>query len=773
VALFLLAPAIPARAQDRADAPDYESVRVVVTATTPVHGSGLPLDHIPSNVQTGDGAAIEAGRSLDVSEHLDRAFGSVFVNATQNNPLQPDVQYRGFLASPLLGAPEGMSVYLDGMRLNEPFGDTVNWDLIPTNAIASINLMPGSNPLFGLNTLGGALSLETRTGFSAPGVAAHLTGGAFSRRTAAFEGGQHGDHFGLFLAASTTKEDGWRDVSPSLALSAMATGSYRGDSSHLDLSLALADTDLTGNGATPEQLLAQDRKAVFTSPDQTKNQLLLATLRGEREFGPTLRLSGSAYYRHTRTTTLNGDDAEWRRCETPGLTAFVCGGGDDDDPGGGMDAPILDGQGRNVPFDTAYPYDAANNRTQTYQDGLGGAVQVALEAPVTGRENHLFLGTAADLGFARFSSLAELARLSGTRGTLGADIVDPSSRVGVHTTTRTVGVFASEVLAARRDLFVTLSGRFNSSHLSLEDQIGDDLDGEHSFARFNPSAGVSYQPLATFGVFGNYSEAARNPTPLELTCASADDPCRLPNDFVADPPLAQVVARTIELGVRGQWTRQGMTLSYDAAAFRTRNSDDILFISAGPLINTGYFANVGETQRQGVETNLAGGLPVAGSASWLRWSLHYTFLDATFRTPFSARSENHPDAVNGSIDVKTGARLPSVPKHLAKGSLTWIYRDRLRIAGDVVVQGDQILRGDEANLLAAVPGFAVLALLAQVDLARTATVFIRLANVLDTRYQSFGSLGDPTSVLGPAYDSPRFYGPGAPRSVFAGIDLRY
>jgi iron complex outermembrane recepter protein len=148
--------------------------------------------------------------------------------------------------------------------------------------------------------------LETRTGFSAPGVAAHLTGGSFARRSAAFEGGQHGDHFALFLAASTLKEDGWRDFSPSQTISAFATGSYRGERSHLDLSLAFADSELTGNGPAPEQLLAADRTAVFTYPDVTRNQAALASVRADREFGPAFRLSGSVYYPWTSSSEGDG-----------------------------------------------------------------------------------------------------------------------------------------------------------------------------------------------------------------------------------------------------------------------------------------------------------------------------------------------------------------------------------------------------------------------------------------------------------------------------------
>src|SRR5439155_15525764 len=132
-----------------------------------------------------------------------------------DNPLQPDLQYRGFLASPLLGAPQGLAVYLNGARLNEVFGDTVNWDLVPQNAVRTLNLMPGSNPLFGENTLGGALTLETKTGFSDPGAEARLMGGSFGRRNATFQVGAHGERLAYYVAADLFEEDGWRPLSPS------------------------------------------------------------------------------------------------------------------------------------------------------------------------------------------------------------------------------------------------------------------------------------------------------------------------------------------------------------------------------------------------------------------------------------------------------------------------------------------------------------------------------------------------------------------------------
>ena len=113
--------------------------------------------------------------ALDLADFLNRRMNGVYVNDVQGNPFQPDVNYRGYTASPLLGTPQGLSVFMDGVRLNQPFGEVVSWDLIPRLAIASTILMPGSNPLFGLNTLGGAIAIQTKSGRTNPGTTAEAT----------------------------------------------------------------------------------------------------------------------------------------------------------------------------------------------------------------------------------------------------------------------------------------------------------------------------------------------------------------------------------------------------------------------------------------------------------------------------------------------------------------------------------------------------------------------------------------------------------------------
>ena len=161
-------------------------------------------------------ATLQRSGSLELSDFLNRRLQGVHINENQGNPFQPDVNYRGYTASPLLGTPEGISVYLDGVRQNQPFGDIVAWDLIPKIAISEMALMPGSNPLFGLNTLGGAISIQTKDGYSQPGGSLQLSGGSFGSRAGEFEyGGSNAAGLNWYTAGNLFREDGWRQFSPS------------------------------------------------------------------------------------------------------------------------------------------------------------------------------------------------------------------------------------------------------------------------------------------------------------------------------------------------------------------------------------------------------------------------------------------------------------------------------------------------------------------------------------------------------------------------------
>jgi iron complex outermembrane receptor protein len=734
----------------------------VVVGTTPVHGSGLPLDQVPANVRTGTAQDVAEQHSLDLSAYMGETMGSVHVNDVQNDPLQPDLQYRGFLASPLLGAPQGLSLYLDGVRLNEPFGDTINWDLVPTNAIRSINVIPGSNPVFGLNTLGGAISLETKDGFLDPGLAATALYGSWNRKLVRASGGANRGRWGVFAAAEIFDEDGWRQLSPSSAQRGFVVGSYREADTRLDLTLMAAHTSLTGNGPAPVELLAVDRTAFFTAPDTTRNQVLMATLRGDRALAAEVRLTGTAYLRTNQTRTTNGDQHDWSACTAaPGTLCTA--------DNSGMQVPILDAAGMPVPFDDAY--DAAQNRTDTRQTSYGITAQLAVHRWILDRENHLFVGIDAGQSRVRFRSSTNVALLNGERFTIDAGFLDPTSPIAVDSVTNELGAYASDTFSPAKDLHVVVSARFNRTSLSLDDRLSGALTGDHGFAHLNPAAGVSYQPRRWLGGYVSFSESNRAPTAIELTCASPTDPCRLPNAFLSDPPLAQVVARTLEAGLRGTLRRAGLRLSYDLTGFQTVNTDDILFISSGVVANQGYFANVGQTRRQGIEADLTGSQRVA-RASRIEWGMHVTLIDATFQSPFTALSATHPAAVDGRIDVAAGARIPSIPRYIGKLAATFVSGYRFSVGANLIAESGQFFRGDEANLLPQIPGYLIVNARAEYRFWEPLSAFLLIDNIFNARYSSFGVLGAATDVL-PGDTDPRFEGPGAPRAAWAGLDLRY
>ena len=726
---------------------------VNVVGVSPVAGTDIAANKLPYNVQSIDDSALERAQTLDLTDFMNRHLAGVTTNAAAGNPLQPDLQFRGFTATPLLGGSEGMSVYLDGVRVNEVFGDTVNWDLIPEAAIERMSLLAGSNPVFGLNTLGGAISLQTKTGFSDPGTSFEFYGGSFGRTNATFETSGNSGQWGWYLMGNRFDEDGWRNESPSNARNFYGTLSWRGDAASFDLHLGHADTDLAGSGATPAQALAQDWKTIFTA-DETRNKMDLVSGQGSFNFNDATKLSFTLFHREVKTLSYNGDISDFDACDED--ATILC----DDD------TPILDQNGNTVSSE----YDAINNIGHRSQKSDGGTVQLTFDQPIFGMQNQLVAGLDYNRGSLTYRSTLEVAVLQANHITTNPGLFIPDDALSVDSRTRSTGIYATDTLSITDKLALTLSGRSNHTRTTINDPTGDnpDLDGKHGFSRFNPAAGITYQWSPAINFYGGYSESTRAPTPVELTCADPDAPCKLPNDFVSDPPLKQVVAKTWEGGLRGAFSADGNgdRVNWHVGLFRTTNADDILFQSTGGTqSNEGFFANVGDTRRQGVEASLSGTL----LDKRLDWYANYTYLDATYLTGFSENSANHPDADDdGLIFVKKGNRIPGLPKHSLKLGADFAVTKALSVGGDVIANSGQFLRSDEANLLGETAGYALLNLRANYTFNEHFSVFARVDNVFDRRYVTFGTLGDPSDIY-PDFDDPRFYGPGQPRAGWVGF----
>jgi len=756
--------------------------QVVIVAP---YGTELSPDRIPSNVQSANADRIGRSQALDLTDFLNRSFSSVNINHAQNNPLQPDFNFRGFTASPLLGLPQGLAVYQNGIRVNEPFGDTVNWDLIPLSAIDGVQLLAGANPVFGLNTLGGALSVQMKNGFNYEGTSAQAYGGSFARRGYTAESGGNNGRWGYYANVDYFEEEGWRDFSDSDALRFFGAASLRGERSTLDLSLAHTESDLRGNGASPAELLAQDRAAVFTHPDLTRNNMTQAILEGSFRFSDNLRLTGNTYYRDIDTNTFNGDGTIFEECEL-GDDEFLVEEDFDDDNGDGECSFDDDDDIRLVFDQNGNPIEAelddeelnaVNNIGRRAQHSYGASFQLAHGLSLGGaRRNDLTLGTAFSRGKTRFNSLVEVAQLLENRATSRTGIFADEFRTAVESELTTWSLYLIDTFDLTDKVSLTAGGRYDNTRVRLADQSGQspELDGDHRFDGFNPAVGATFRVTPDLLLYASWSQSARAPTPVELACASEDAPCNLPNAFLADPPLDEVKAHSVEIGVRGTL---GNGLKWHLGAFQTTNDNDILFqTTGGPQANVGFFDNVSDTRRAGIELSLTQQLGRFG------WFFEYSLIDATFENDFIVNSPNHPVFEDDDDDVpqivgddkllvSKGATIPGIPRDQANAGFDFAFNDRFRVGAEVSYRSGVYLRGDEVNLLGKTSSYSIVNLRGELRFNDNVQLFARIENLFDEDYETFGLLGEPDEVFA-SFEDPRFYGAGPPFGAWVGVRVR-
>ena len=762
IAAMALAPALASAQTSDAS----RSKTIIVTAP----GGGIDRD---------DGLALGAvditrAGMPDLLSALTRTMAGVTLQDAQNNPWQPNLVYRGFIASPLQGQSQGLAVYMDGARFNQPFGDTVQFDLIPEAAIAKISLLDAS-PVYGLNALGGAILLETKTGRSHPGLEASATGGRFGYAEASIAGGVARGDVSAFGAFQYSRDDGWRDFSPSRLYNGYADLGFDTAEGGLHLKIIGANTDLTGNGVSPIELLAADRRAVFTWPDNGRSRYGRASLHPWVALSPTTRIEGTLYAQQLTLRTMNGDAADIEGCEADDAAGLLCLetiGADDD--GEEVQAILTDANGDPIADTLGGEGYGVLNRGRTKTKAMGALVQIIDDRALLGGINHFAIGVSYDTSRTRFDTSTELGALTDDRSVegLGSRIVQQDNAiapVGLVAYTDYWGLFVQDRVPIAPGLSAEIGLRWNHARIQLVDQIGTALNGTHRFRRLNPGVELDYKMSEGLSLRAGYAQSNRAPTPAELSCADENAPCSLTNFFIADPPLKQVVAKSWEAGASGAFGLGGWRASWLLSAYRTTNQDDIQYI-ASQIRGRAYFQNIGSTRRQGVEASLKaehGGL-VAG--------LSYAFTDATYRSAMELSSPSNPMAGDeGTINVGRGDRLPGIPRHSA--TLTLDYAGKgWSVGGDLIARSGQYLVGDEANLTPRLPGYAIANVRAGIDIVPGVTMFGEVRNIFGRAYETFGTFSEVDEidlVEVPGASNPRAYGPGAPRRWYAGVRARF
>jgi outer membrane receptor protein involved in Fe transport len=801
-------------------APAVTEVRV--TAATPLPSAEADAEALPARVQSATAESIERSGALDVSDFLNRRMTGVFVNEVQGNPLQADLNYRGYTASPLLGTPQGLAVYLDGMRLNQPFGDVVSWDLIPRSAISEVTLVPGSNPLFGLNALGGSVALRAKDGIRHAGTVLQLNGGSFGRKSADLQhGGWNRQGLDWFAASTLLFEDGWRESSPSDVRQFAGRLGWHSVSASAGLTASFANNSLTGNGLQEDRFLQRDYRSVYTKPDVTNNRSPMVAFNFQRR-ARAVSLAANAYFRDIATGTLNGDINE----ESLNQQLYQPNARERDAlaAAGLRGFPLAGANALNTPFPSwrcianallrDEPAEKCNgllNRSRTAQHHYGASGQATWEARHGSLRSQITAGGGTDRSRTSFAQSTQLGYLNPDRSVTGVDAfgdgvsggdVDGEpydTRVDLVGVTETASAFASGTLNWER-LSVTASGRFQRASIDNQDRVrpsgSGSLSGRHRFQRLNPAIGWQFRSWRGTSAYFNYAEGSRAPTSIELGCADPAQPCKLPNAMAGDPPLGQVVTRTLEAGLRAGGES---SWRWSAGWFRAENANDILFV-ASEQTGFGYFKNFGQTRRQGLEADFS------ARVGRVTFGGGYTFLDATFQSPeevggagnsFNEDAQDGAPGMEGTIEIEPGNRIPLTPRHSYKGFATIQATQRLKVDLGTMALSSQFARGNENNRHQAdgtyylssgqTSAFAVVNAGARYQLTRRVELTLQVNNLLDRRFYTAAQLGPtgftaagnfiarPLPPIGGEYPVAQstFFAPGAPRAAWGSLRYRF
>jgi iron complex outermembrane receptor protein len=751
---------------------------IVVVGTTPVPGMTVSVDKVPGNVQTLKSSDLSRqDGTASLTDGLSSHLGSVNINDTLADAFQPDILYRGFEASPVLGTPQGLAVYQNGVRINEAFGDTVNWDLFPDIAVDRVDIV-SANPLFGLNALGGAISVTMKNGFTYHGLDGELSGGSFDQRQGAVEFGGNNGMFGFYAAARVLDQNGWRLFSGDSVRQYYADLSFRQEGASVDLSYARADNQLFGQGAAPVQSLALSPENVFTGPQNNFNTLNFFTLNAQLKFTDSLAVQGVLYARDYRQTIANGDGSDYVAC-TDTTAATLC-------QSDGL-APLTNSAGAPIPdiSNGGATLIGQNDFERIRSDGLGASLQLTNTAPLLGHGNDFAMGATFDTAETNFFSGTEVGVLNASLTVLPSGLyVDTpegtefsATPVNLNANNKYYGFYLTDTFDVTSLLSVTASGRYNVAKIDLSDQIGTALSGNNRFTHFNPALGATYQLASGVTAYGGYSTNNRAPTASEIECSDPLQPCLLPSSLAGDPPnLRQVIAHTLEFGLRGRSSSPDAHFSWNASVFRTNSDDDIYGIATS--VSTGFFQNVGSTRRQGFEASV--------NYQGQQWSgyAQYSYVDATFRSALVLNSPSNPfQDANGNIQVLPGDRLPLIPLSRVKLGADYSLSHDWSVGGSLVLATSSFYRGDESNQNPQLPGYHVVSLRTSYRLSKQVELFANVQNLFDERYSTFGLFSDPTGVgapgvppdavsNGPGVDN-RFQSPGMPRAYFGGVKIRF
>ena len=763
-----LAGAVLALATIGSQAETIELPTFNIVPTTPLGGGEIDAAKSPFAVWQTGSQDIRNFNDSTLPDTLARQAPGVTVGNLSGNDFQPDLSYRGFDATAVSGTPIGLAVYQNGVRINEAFGDTVNWELIPENAIDRTAIIAG-NPIFGLNALGGAVTVTMKNGFTWQGFEADLRGGSFGRAQEEIQFGKQVGNYSVYMAATQINDGGWRTDGNSQVTNFYGDVGYKANGFEFHLQLTVGSSQLGAAAFTPLQLLQNNWGSVYTVPQTTYNKMAMVQWNGAYAYSPTLSFQGNAYFRAFNQSHVDGNPTDLEACPP-----YSCLDG----------APAHDTLGGIIPdLSNGGTTDLGEiDRNWTQSRSVGASVQAVETGQLAGHDNTLTVGASLDYGWTRFNGNSQFGTIYNNNASfpvIGSPFIidEPDSFLNpimVHTNNTYTGLYALDTYSATDRLTVTAGGRFNYAGINLQGSNGALLNGFSNFMHVNPTLGFTYKLTPDINFYAGYAMTNRAPTPLELGCADPAFPCIIDNFLVSDPKLKQVVGQTYEVGFRGtnalsqlglgpEWGK----LQWSAGLFRTTLDNDIL-AQQSEVSGFGYFANVGTTLRQGAEV----------SAQWTgdRWSAYanYTYIDAIYLTTFLELSPNNPLAdETGFIGITNGMPIAGIPKNTVKVGVDYAVTDKWHVGADMVAASGQVLFGNENGALPQAPGYAVFGLHTSYQVAKQVQIYGLIQNLFDQRFYTAGGLFDTSALpnMAPSLTNPTAFGPARPFAIYGGMRI--
>jgi outer membrane receptor protein involved in Fe transport len=793
----------------------------VIIVTAPLASDTAMLRDTPANAQVITGDALTRQNHANLADLLNATLGSVTLSNGTGSPYQSDVSYRGFQATSLLGSPTGLSVYMDGVRMNEPFGAIVNWDLIPMNAISAVEVLPGSNPLFGLNTLGGALVLTTKNGADNGGAAITVQGGSFNRRAVLAEAGGTlaGKSIDWFVAGTDDRQDGYRWYTNTQVKQAYGKLRWHGAAAHAELGAIWSETSLNGTQALPLSMLDTPQVA-YTWPDTVANRQVIVNLKGDARLAASLKISGNVYYRRSSAHSGNsnaGDDdgcgeGESRNCtqNAPGGTALDLNTHNPYAVGNAKYSAFRPYTGTLPIHDYVSNINTSLVLSDTHQDVFGGNALIDFDGALFGLRNDLNLGGSFETSTVDYAQNTELAYLvnyqtvampwnfkyGSASGFQGNPLI---SSVAVSSHGSSVNLFLRDMVTLTNTLSLTGSLSYTFTHVSLDGRNSQYLNDDGGFS-WTGNDGRKYYNAAYLGA-SSWSTSA-------LSVAKA------PTGGIAGPEVAPITGAhsytRVNPGIGVTWNplRQlGFFANYSEAL---RAPTAIELSCADPAIPcalpTGFNGDpelkavVAHTFELGARgqigahlgwnaalyrTRLSNDIQFIYDSSGLGYfanvgqtqrkgfelgltadverlhlSVSYGYVQATYRSSFT-------DA--DSDTVTPGNRITGIPAQSVKLRAVYTPIRALTLGANLIAVSSQYAHGDEANQSGAVPGYALVNLDMHVMPVPQIELFANLGNLFDRHYATFGVMG---ANIYTGLDE-QFRTPSPGRSVLVGLRYRF